>query len=273
MRILLLAACILISTSVCIAQYTVTKVVGKVKNTTNGEMLKTGSKMSETDKLQFSGPSDLVRLIVLGKGTFVLQANPKAYEKESTVMEILKSSFHLNSKEGYLSGRAVNVETVPDAFETEVDYSDKNRIGPVNLYLFSEEDFPTNDGSRFFLQISTPGKSPVNHPLKTIKDTLILLDTDFSITGNTDLTNAEYKIGYFSKPENRSRSVASFKPYFDITHEMEEIIKVMISINATLDKSILQKECYKEIYEALGKPSDILFTRVFNEYYSKVKEK
>lgn len=269
MRKVLLAMVLLLAVVTVTAQYTVTKVVGKVKNITTGEMLKTGSKMSDNDKLQFSSATDLVRLIVLGKGTYVLQANPQAYAEESTVLEILKSNFHLKSKEGYLSGRAGNFENIPDAFETEADHNDKNRIAATNYYLFDKEEYPVSDGSRFFLQIAVPGETPVINQLSTKADTLILSLSNFKT--KKEPKNVTYSLGYFSKQNNSSRSLIEINPYFDTSDEMDAIIKVVILVTTKTEKSDIEKECYKEIYEALGKPSDIDFTKSFKLQYSKLK--
>lgn len=271
MRTLLLFTGIVLSVFTVSAQYTVTKVVGKVKNLTNGEILKTGSKMSDNDKLQFSGPSDLVRLIVLGKGTYVLQANPKAYTEENTVIEILKSNLHLKSKEGYLSGRAGNFETIPDAFETESGYNDKNRIAPQNKYLFDKEQYPVSDGSRFFIQIVEKDKPAVVKQLTTKADTLIINSADFKTSG--DAKNASFTLGYFSKTGNNSQSLIELKPYFDTNNEMDAIIKVVMNASTKKDKSDIEKECYKEVYEALGKPSDIDYIKAFNKIFAKKKSK
>ena len=96
------------------AQYTVTKVKGTVTNKSSGELLRTGSKLKETDLLSFSSASDLIRVIVAGKGVFAISPSPKATRQGNIVIEMLKSTFHLQSKEGYLSGRAEAFEYIPE---------------------------------------------------------------------------------------------------------------------------------------------------------------
>src|SRR5579864_2072073 len=96
------------------SQYTVTKVIGNVKKL-SGEGLKTGSTLSDNDVLLFSTPNDLVRVIVAGKGIYVINPSPKAEAKPDlpgTVMEVLKYTMHVKPKEGYLSGRSASTEAV-----------------------------------------------------------------------------------------------------------------------------------------------------------------
>ena len=254
------------------AQYTVTKVVGAVKNATRNELLKTGSRISEKDKLLFSSPSDQVRIIIPGKGTSVLLANPKAIREENTVLEILKSSFHLKAKEGYLSGRAGNFESLPEAFETEIGFNQKNLISPQNKYPFNKEQFSVDDGSQFFLQVSLEGQSSVIRTLKTTGDTLLINAFDFKVP-NADMKKAHFELGYYSKVKNSSQSLAAIQPYIDTTNEMQSIIKVVMQLYLQKEKSEIEKECYKEVYEALGKPSDLTFLKIFNYVYTKRKVK
>lgn len=244
------------------AQYTVTKVVGNVKNLRTGEQLKTGSKMLETDKLKFSGNNDLVRLIILGKGAYVLQPNPKNYAEENTILEILKSSFHLNSKEGYLSGRAGNFEKLPDCFETEADRNEHVLIEKENAYLFDTDQFPIEGGSRFFLQITVGNQPPQLKTLTVKKDTLIILATDF---GDAQTQAATVQLGYYSAEENSSKALISFKPYFAKAGELEDLMSTLIKAGKGLPAAQLEKEVYKEVYEALGKPGDISFSRSFKK--------
>lgn len=250
------------------AQYTVTKVVGTVKNLTRGEVLKTGSKMAETDKIQFSSANDLVRMIVLGKGAYVIQANPRAVQQENTILEILKSSLGVKSKEGYLSGRAGNFETIPDAFETEADRNTHTLLLPSNRFLLDTDRFPTGSGSRFFLQVTANGKTDIK-PLRTQKDTLFLNHTDFEITAGTIDPKASYQLGYYSAEEQSSKALATLLPYFDRNNEMETLMQALAKEGKNLSAEILEKELYKEVYEALGKPSDIEFARVLKKVSGK----
>ena len=49
---------------------------------------------------------------------------------------------------------------------------------------------------------------------------------------------------------------------------METIMKIIISEDKQRDEQKLQEQCYAEIYEALGKPSDILFKNVFGKIFT-----
>ncbi|HLK27459.1 MAG TPA: hypothetical protein VKT28_02675 [Puia sp.] len=249
------------------AQYTVTKVIGSVKKI-SGEPLKTGSTLSDNDVLLFSTPNDMVRVIVAGKGIYVINPSSKAEKKQdatSTVMEVLKYTMHVKSKEGYLSGRGENVEMVPDAFETDGTVNSKNLIENTNKFIFNSRKYDVSNGSKFFLQISFEGAKPVIRPLKTMVDTLFLNADDFKINVDDVSKKAEYAIGFFSRQKGSSELLADINPYLDQANEMEAIINVVISQSKEQDKTILQQQCYSEVYGALGKPSDVDFKNSFDK--------
>ncbi|MFM9909151.1 MAG: hypothetical protein ACKVOW_07380 [Chitinophagaceae bacterium] len=257
-----------------VAQYTVTKVKGTVTNKTSGELLKTGSQLKETDILSFSLPTDLIRVIVPGKGIFVISPSGNATKQGSALVEMLKSTFHLKSKEGYLSGRAEEIESLPEAFETNVTVNNAMLISKETKFLFNSADYPITEGSRFFLQVSSGAGQPVIRPLQTKADTLLISTEDFKSNSQAGPQNAvTYSLGYYSKEKNYSVSLMEFTPYLDQFNEMEGIIKVILGVSVEVDPLVLKKECYKEVYEALGKPSDIVFQKVFREQMALKNEK
>ena len=87
-----LAVCFLAVMCVAHGQYTVTKVVGQVKNKSTGEQLKPGSKLKDDDMLEFSAPKDMVRVIVSGKGIYVLSPTPRTDNAPSAIVEMLKTT-------------------------------------------------------------------------------------------------------------------------------------------------------------------------------------
>ena len=247
------------------SQYTVTKVIGQVKNKTSGEALKPGSKLNDDDILIFSSPSDMLRVIVSGKGIYIISPSPKSQKQQNMLVEMLKSALHIKSKEGYLSGRAENTELIPATLETEARVNSKNLIVKENKYVFDPSVYNVSKGDRFFLQIEYPGANVIIHPLKTIGDTLVVYASDFK-TANKDTTvKAKYKLGFFSREKGSSESLATINPYVDTTNETQTIIHLMVKERKDLDKLELQRSCYAEVYEALGKPSDVFFKNTFNK--------
>jgi hypothetical protein len=265
-----LLSCLAMSTVVYVAmaQYTVTKVVGIVKNKTSGEALKTGSKLSDNDLLSFSSPNDMVRVIVAGKGIYIISPSSHQGSQQSEIVEMLRSTLHVKFREGYLSGRSASDESIPAALETQEMVNTKNLVKEVNKYVFDQNLYNTSKG-RFFLQIDAPGKAAVIHPLHTTGDTLIIYAADVKAEMVTDPQNANYKLGYFSKEKGSSQSIATMHPYIDSTGEMESIIKLVIEENRAADAATLQQACYSEVYAALGRPSDIVFKEVFNDQLAK----
>jgi hypothetical protein len=268
MLLFLITVCI---SCVCSSQYTVTKVIGQVKNKTSGEALKPGSKLRDDDLLIFSSLNDLLRVIVSGKGIYIISPSPKSEKQDNMLVEMLKSALHIKSKEGYLSGRAQNTGLIPAAFETEARVNTKNLIGNENKYVFDPGKYGSSKG-RFFLQIEYPGQKVIVHPLKTISDTLLINASDFTTDNKDTSLKARYKLGFFSRETSSSESLAEINPYLDKEQEIQTIISIIINENKKLDKASLQRTCYAEVYEALGKPSDILFNTIFDKAIAEQKK-
>lgn len=247
------------------SQYTVTKVIGNVKKKITGESLKPGSKFSDTDALVWSSPNDMVRTIVAGKGIFIITPSPKAEKEGSSLLEIVKFTLHLKSKEGNLSGRGEDAELLPESLRTEAGINKKNLIAGENKYLFDKNLYDVSGGNKFFLQTEIPGADPVIKPLQTKTDTLVLYLSDFKKPDDNDTGSTKYKLGFFSKENNSSKLLIQINPYFDTTAEMEAILKIIISEDKHKDKQALQEQCYAEVYEALGKPSGISFKNAFDK--------
>lgn len=245
-------------------QYAVTKVIGNVKKM-SGEALTTGTKLSDNDVLLFSSDNDMVRVIVAGKGIYVIHPGPKTAQKQNSVIEILKNTMHVKYKEGYLSGRGESIAMVPESFETEPGGNKKILIGKESRFLFDAHKYEASSGSKFFLQIEYEGSKPVIRILKTSADTLLLHAADFITVNNDTSKSIKYKIGFYSKEKGSSELLDDIYPYFDETGEMESVIKVVMSQTNEPDKLKLQDACYAEIYGALGKPSDIDFKNVFEK--------
>lgn len=260
---------LLVFSVACFSQYTVTKVIGNVKKM-SGETVTTGSTLSDNDVLLFSSQNDMVRVIVAGKGIYVINPSSNAEKKQNnSVIEILKYTLHVKSKEGYLSGRSESVTKIPEAFETDPGSNKKILISNESKFLFSTHNYNVSNGNKFFLQIEYEGAKPIIRSLKTNADTLLLHVADFRTDNNDTSKKAKYTIGFYSKEKNTSESLSDIDPYFDGSGEMESIIRIVGSQSKQTDKSKLQEECYAEVYGALGKPSDIDFKNAFEKVVEK----
>ncbi len=249
----------------CFSQYTVTKVVGSVKKKSTNETLKPGSHFDETDPLEWSSQNDLVRTIVAGKGIFIITPSPKAEKEGSKLLEIVKFTLHLKSSEHNLSGRSGTTELLPMNLNTETALNTKNLIAAENKYLFDQTLYDVSAGNKFFLQTEFAGAPPVTKSLQTRADTLFLYSDDFKKGTAGNPPDTKYKLGFYSKENNSSKLLIQIDPYFDSTGEMETIMKLIIAADVKSDKEKLKDQCYQEIYEALGKPSDITFQNTFDK--------
>ncbi len=252
-------------------QYTVTKVVGNVLNKKTGVKISSGSRLIEDDILQWREPftpNDMIRVIAPGRGTLVITPGPKAKKNQSEILDYVKTHLKIKPKDGSLSGRASNDEYIPGSLETETKINSRVLIFPVNHYLFDKREYDISDGSRFFLQIKSAGAKPVIRQLKTIDDTLFIPASDFYLYPDPNWPSVKYQLGFFSKTKSATKSLIEIKPTFDTTGLMKMIIKEMIINVKENNKMKLREACYKEIYIALGKPSDIDFDEGFEDVYS-----
>lgn len=259
-----LLVCFLFAGNFIFCQYTVTKVLGNVKNKSTGEQLKPGSKLKDDDMLEFSAPKDMVRVIVSGKGIYVISPTPRQSSSPSAIVEMLKATLKVKSREGNLSGRSEEGDLIPEVWETETTVSTRVHIGDQNKYLFDAAKYNIQSGSRFFLQLDVAGGNSEIHALETSGDTLLLRASDFAARQQTD-GRITYKVGFFNKTKNAGQALATINPYIDTTGEMEAIMRVMIEENSGMPKDSLRDACYAEVYESLGKPSGINFESVFKQ--------
>ncbi|HLX91289.1 MAG TPA: hypothetical protein VKR32_06375 [Puia sp.] len=248
-------------------QYTVTKVIGHVTKK-NGEPIVTGTVINDNDELQYSSPNDMVRAIVPGKGIYVFNPGPNAEKKQNRIVEVLRSTMRVRSKEGYLSGRNSSMETVPDAFDLSMGDNKKILVADTNRYLFDHSRYPVQDGSRFVLQINRDNDKPLIRVLETQGDTLFIYSQDFSPGRAPATTQAHFILGYYSKPKRSTEALTEISPYFDSSGDMTTIIKAIVRSEKKNDASSLQSEAYAEVWLDLGKPSDIDFQRVFSSEFA-----
>ena len=252
------------------SQYTVTKVIGNVKKKT-GEKISVGTKLKETDVLVFSKPEDKVRVIITGKGTYVLTPSPKAEVEKNSFVEMIKSTIQLKSKEGYLSSRGGDTEKIPNAFKTIDSINSRNLIAKENLYLFDPERYNVPTDGEFVLLMYGDGSKNIWTPLKTRGDTLVISLANFKL--GSGFSDNPYKLAYHDKAKDEIKEVSDLNPYFDQTGEMEKIIRVIVKeTNIKDDETLVQRQAYEEVYEALGKPSDIVFENTFRKVVKGLKK-
>ena len=270
-KIIIYALFFLLTGSATYSQYTVTKVVGKVQKKLSGEWLKPGSKVSDMDMLVWSSNNDLLRVIVPGKGIYVITPTVKS-DKSNQLEEIVKSALKIKSKEGYLSGRSQKNELIPIAFSTDAGVNRNNVFVQENKYIFNRSEYDMSKG-KLFLQIERPNNKPIIKQLMTSGDTLIIYANDLDAHTAAGDEKPTYTLGYYSKVDNTSKSLIKINPYIDNAGDMEAIIKAVTAASTEKYKSMVKQEVYSEVYVSLGKPSDITFTAVFDKAYAdKIKK-
>ena len=260
-----------VASSFC--QYTVTKVNGKVFNQTTNEFLKPGSRLSKADSIEWSSPHDMVRAVIAGQGIYILTPSKQSLKEGGKLVDVVKFTLHIKSREFNLSGRGDNEEVIPWVFSTESVINNKNLIAAVNKYLVDTSQYKLSGGNIFFLQINHKNDAPVIKPLYTISDTLFLNAESFFTSIPKDSGEIKYTIGFFDKDQNTSRQLVKLYPYFDTSNEMGNLIKIIIDSDGHGDIDQLKVRCYQEVYETMGKPSYILFNQLFDKFYKTLRKK
>ncbi len=249
------------------AQFTVTKVSGRVK-TEAGGLIRPGSELKSSEHLYFSSMRDKLWVIQVGKGERMISPSPQATVENNVISQMLISAIHMDYRSGSLSGRGQVIEKLPDALQSDVGGTHKILIEDKNKYLFDLSQYPQTEGRTFFLQIDVPGEAPIVRPLRADADTLIILYTDFLTETNDPATG--YKLGYFNPSANLlSSQISVIHPYFDLTSEMESVVANTILAYTKENKpsdSIMDK-AYQNVYFTLGKPDYFLFTDLFSRIW------
>ncbi len=251
------------------SQYTVTKAIGRVLKL-NGEVIHPGSKLSLSDKLQFSSAHDVVFMVESGKGSLKVTATGTTgttTEKYNLLLDLLKSAVRLKSETRDLSGRNLAIEETPDAFKTDISINPKLIISTVNKFLFSPTRFNIESGGYFELVEYGTGVHYQTR-LTTVKDTLLIRYTDF-VTPNHISKNVNFKLVYHNGTLAAEEFIALFQPYFDLTNEAGLMLRTLINdqkrFGITRNESL--KKTYAEIYEVLGKPNAISFAADFRLFF------
>jgi C1A family cysteine protease len=249
------------------AQYIVTKVNGRVKNGA-GEYLRPGSQLKADEHITWSTINDKIWVIIVGKGEKIISPQP-GVPHSGPFQELLTSSLHLDSKSGSLSGRGEIIEKIPDALHADVKSTGKIVIEDQNKFLFDPQLYPQTDGSVFFIEIDIPQQAPIIRPLKSVADTLYMTASDLAT--ETTGPDIKYTLGYHSRSAaNKSQLVSIFKPYFDITNEVESTIAISIKAykSGGMPKEAVRDSIYLNVYSTIGKPNGILFMDLFNKYWA-----
>ncbi len=264
---LLLAFLWLSAISVLQAQYTVTKVSGRVK-TGVGAYVRPGSTLNATDLLIFSSHKDKIWVIVPGKGEKVLTPSPQAQVLPNGLSQLL-SDASLENVEGVSLRAGVNIiENIPGAITSEDERKGKIIIEQENKYLFDVSQYPQTGRSTFFLQITAMSKAPVTHRLKVVGDTLVIYYKDF--LSPIDDPTRRYELGYYNENSPASKRICVINPYFDLINEMEDIIANTVNTykGEKMSEDSLKMKAYNNIYSFTGKPNGILFSTLFEKYWS-----
>jgi len=247
------------------AQYIVTKVSGRVKNST-GSFIKPGTELKPQDRLTWSSLNDKLWVVIIGKGEKVISPSPQAVSGNNALTELLVSALHQDSQSGSLSGRGEIIERVPDALHTDPNSGGRVIIDEGGKFLFDPKQYPQTETSTFFAEIEVPGEQPIIRKLKTDKDTLFL--GYLSLITETIDPSIGYKLGY-KRADGVSELVTSFTPYFDLTHDMESTIAntILAYSKTTATENTVRDSVYHNVYANVGKPNGLLFMALFEQYW------
>lgn len=265
-KMLLMAVSFLIICSLS-AQYTVTKVKGRIK-TSFGSYIKPGSVILTTDVLIFSSKNDKVWVTSINDGEKVVVPSPEVETIPGGFKEALKDAIFLDPANISLRAGFSIIEKLPAAILSDNNEANKIVIEQENKFLFDPAVYPQNGDGEFFLQIKTAqARQDLPRRLRVHNDTLLIYYSDF-LTETLSPSNS-YILGYHKTNSSTSVKVADIRPYFDLTNEMEGIIANTIKSykKAGITQDSLLIKTYNSVYRLSGKPNGILFTVLFDKYW------
>jgi len=248
------------------AQYTITKVKGRVKSS-QGKYINPGNSVDSTDVLIFSSRSDKLWLIVPGKGEQVAVPSADAEATTNGVRQSLKDASFSSPQIAAQRAGVTIIEQLPAAITSQNGLTDKIVIEQVNEFLFDPAVYPQGGRGEFFLQIEAQAKPIVKRRLRVKGDTLVILYEDF-LTETSSPYN-RYMLGYHGTGKASSVLVTQVKPYFDQTNEVEDIIASTVTTykKDNMAKDSLLLKTYNNVYSMPGKPNGIFFSRLFAKYW------
>lgn len=248
------------------AQYTVTKVKGRVKSS-QGAYVNPGNSIDSTEVLVFSSRGDKLWLIVPGKGEQAVSPSTTAQVTPNGVQQVLKDAVFSTPQMASQRAGVSIIEQLPAAITSQNGLTDKMVIEPVNEFLFNPAVYPQNGQGEFFLQVEAQGKPVVKRRLRVRGDTLVILYEDFLTETNSPYNH--YLLGYHGAGKASSVLVTQVKPYFDQTNEVEDIIASTIATykKNNMAKDTLLLKTYNNVYSMSGKPNGIFFSRLFAKYW------
>lgn len=248
------------------AQYTVTKITGRVK-TNSGSYLSPGGSLSESDTIIFSSYNDKLWIIIPGTGEKIVTPSATAKTVTNGISQLLSDAIFSDPKVISLRAGVSIIEKIPEAIKSDNEPGDKIIVEKENKFLFNPTDYPQNDEGIFFLQIDRPSEKTIIQPLRASGDTLVIYYTDF-LTESDNPSN-QYKLAYHNYHRGSSQLVALIKPYFDLTNEMEAIIQntVVTYKKENMQEDSLRVKAYNNVYRISGKPNGLLFSSLFTKYW------
>jgi len=228
-------------------QYLVTYHTGIIK-TKNGKVITDGMRISSTESLIYDSPTDLLWLVIPGKGDVQLHISANAKKEGNLWVELIETSLHLKVKQGVFFGKP-GPQVLADEITAADTVNDHLLLQTFNAYHF---DAGAYQNGYFFLQVTLPGGSIRSKPLSTKQDSLILEANIFA--PYLKVNNATiFEIGFAS--HTNVSSVAKIYPALDTTGRMDAMIHSFIkAVGPTTKRDEVYERCYWLIYNTLGKP-------------------
>lgn len=256
----------------CFAQenYFVTIVKGSVSKA-DGSVIKPGSKLLLTDKVNMGSKESLLILLHPSKGRIVVSAQGATASKDNKFVLLIKDFLDLNQQNVRLSSRTLGDEplSLEDYFKTDVDIN-SNCLVIDTLKVKLPRGYANVDNKEnfFFLQLSSA--KPVSHKLLCRNSMLYITKEDIFFNDSLYKKSAgQLNLGYIQDYSGNKnvKLITSVEPVYITKETCSNAIGVIKkTLKGKPQKEILQ-EVYAEMYYLYGKPDE----QALKEIYSSIK--
>lgn len=268
MKQLLSAFFLWISINTCLAQetYFVTMVKGNVTKA-DGSAIKTGSKLSITDKVSMGSKESLLILLHPSRGRIVVSPQTAVPSKDNRFVLLVKDFLQMNQQQVRLSSRTLDDTplSLEDYFRTDAAINNHLLIiDTLAVKLPRSYPVPDNKEHFFFLQLS--GSKTVNHKLICRNNMLYITKADIFFGDSLyKSSDGELNLGFL---ENYSgdKKVKFITPLQPVYINKEACRDLVLTIRRTLkgksEKDILT-EIGTQLYYQYGKPDELAVEAVY----------
>lgn len=265
-RIVLPVLFLLCMTASAQETYFVTMIKGSVSKA-DGSPVKTGSKLSTTDKVIMGSKESLLILLHPSKGRIVVSPQTAAPSKDNRFVLLVKDFLQMNQQQVRLSSRTL--DDVPlsleDYFRTDATINNKLLIiDTLAVKLPRSYAVPDNKENFFFLQLS--GSKTVNHKLLCRNNMLYITKADILFSDSLyKSSDGQLNLGFIENysADKKVKFITLLEPvYINKETCRDLVLAIRRTLKGKAEKDILA-EINIQLYYQYGKPDELAVEAVY----------